>query len=74
MKLETVQIPSLSINLPPKQFEVLHLLCQGLGNKEIGDRLGKAEGTIKVQVRALLERWEFTNRTQLVVAAITGQL
>jgi two-component system, NarL family, response regulator DevR len=56
--------------LEPQQRAVLQLLHDGLTNKEIGQRLGLAEGTIKARMNRLYRRFGVTSRLQLLAAAI----
>ena len=56
-------------DLPPRQREVLTLLCQGHSNKEIGLRLGLAEITVKMHVSAIFRALDVASRTQAVLAA-----
>jgi DNA-binding NarL/FixJ family response regulator len=55
--------------LTPQQFRVLHMLCAGLPNKQIGVRLGVTEATVKAHMRAIMEKFGADNRTQVVVSA-----
>ena len=48
--------------LTPRQREVLHLITEGLSNKEIGRRLGVAEGTVKMHVATILKSIGANNR------------
>lgn len=56
--------------LTPRETEVLGLVANGLGNKEIADRLGTATGTIKIHVQNILEKLSASDRTQAVTIAI----
>jgi PAS domain S-box-containing protein len=56
--------------LTPRQREVLALLRQGLSNREIGQRLALAEGTVKLHVAAIRKRLGAPNRTAAVVQAM----
>jgi DNA-binding NarL/FixJ family response regulator len=56
--------------LTPRETEVLGLVANGLGNKEIADRLGTAPGTIKIHVQNILEKLSASDRTQAVTIAI----
>lgn len=49
----------------PRQNEVLELLRKGFTNQEIATALGVAPSTVKTHVRALCERLEADNRTEL---------
>src|SRR5262245_11853652 len=50
--------------LTPRQLEVLDLMAKGRTNREICDRLGIAEGTVKTHVATLLEALDVANRTE----------
>ena len=43
--------------LTPREAEVLQLLAEGLGNKDIAIRLSISEHTIKFHIRSILESW-----------------
>ena len=58
--------------LSARQGEILHLLAEGLSNKEIAQRLGIAERTAKFHVNALFNRLGSDNRAQAV--AMAGRL
>jgi len=51
-------------SLSPQQFRVLTLVADGLLNKQIADRLGIQERTVKAHLTAIFERLEVRNRTQ----------
>lgn len=48
--------------LTPRQREVLQLITEGMSNKEIGRRLGVAEGTVKMHVATILKAIGANNR------------
>jgi DNA-binding NarL/FixJ family response regulator len=50
--------------LTPRQLEVLDLMAKGRTNREICDRLGIAEGTVKAHVATILEALDVANRTE----------
>jgi DNA-binding NarL/FixJ family response regulator len=56
--------------LTPREEEVLHLLVEGLSNKEIGARLHLTEGTIKNYVSNVIAKLQANDRTHAVVLAI----
>jgi DNA-binding NarL/FixJ family response regulator len=55
--------------LTPQQFRVLVMLCSGLQNKQIGIQLNVAEATVKAHMRAIMEKFGASNRTQVVLIA-----
>lgn len=52
--------------LTSRQQEVLQLLVDGLSNKAIAYRLGISESTVKVHIRAIMERTGVISRTQII--------
>ncbi len=52
--------------LSTRENEVLQLLAQGLLYKEIGQRLGITEGTIKQHIHRIYEKMHVQNRTEAV--------
>ena len=58
------------IALTPREAEVLGWVAEGLGNKEIADRLGTASGTVKNQIQTILGKLKAADRTQAVTIAI----
>lgn len=59
-------------DLTPSERKVLELIGDGLSNREIGDRLGVAEKTIKNHITSLLSKMGLQRRTQ-VAAWVAGQ-
>jgi DNA-binding NarL/FixJ family response regulator len=58
------------VALTMRETEVLELVSQGLGNKEIADRLGTASGTVKMHVQNILDKLGAADRTHAVTMAI----
>nr|WP_314361929.1 response regulator transcription factor [uncultured Achromobacter sp.] len=58
--------------LTPRQQEVLRLMCDGLRNKEISERLSMTEKTVKTHVSAILAALGVLNRTQATLVARRG--
>jgi DNA-binding NarL/FixJ family response regulator len=52
--------------LSPREAEVLELLAQGLGNKQIAWELGLSEHTIKFHTSSIYSKLGVTNRTEAV--------
>lgn len=57
-------------NLSPRELEVLRLIADGLGNKEIAERLEISLSTVKTHVQEILERLRVSDRTQAAVKAL----
>lgn len=53
--------------LTGQERRVLDLIAEGLSNREIGDRLGIGEATVKNYVTAVLRKLGFSRRTQAAV-------
>lgn len=58
------------VALTPREREVLRLLCEGLDNKTIGQRLGLALTTVKSHVQALLAKSAARSRTEMAALAL----
>ncbi|HEY1946384.1 MAG TPA: response regulator transcription factor [Bryobacteraceae bacterium] len=58
------------VALTPREIEVLSLVARGLGNKEVGDRLGTAPGTVKAHVQSILSKLGAKDRTNAVTIAL----
>ena len=56
--------------LTPREEEVLHLLVEGLSNREIAARLHLTEGTVKNYVSAIIAKLQANDRTHAVVTAL----
>ncbi|MNX28122.1 Transcriptional regulatory protein DegU [compost metagenome] len=63
---------ALLLTLTPRQQEVLRLMCDGLRNKEISERLSMTEKTVKTHVSAILATLGVLNRTQATLVARRG--
>ncbi|OKL51495.1 response regulator [Buchananella hordeovulneris] len=59
-------------DLTPSERKVLDLIADGLSNREIGERLGVAEKTVKNHITSLLSKMGLQRRTQ-VAAWVAGQ-
>jgi DNA-binding NarL/FixJ family response regulator len=56
--------------LTPREIEVLRLLGEGLGNKEIASRLGVSEHTVKSHVASIMGKLGAASRTEAVMLGI----
>lgn len=60
--------------LTPRENEVLRLLADGLGNKEIASRLSISEHTIKFHIRSILGKLGASSRTEAVTRGLRSGL
>jgi len=61
--------PALAEDLTPRELEVLQLLADGLSNKQMAQRLGVSEHTVKFHVNAILSKLDAHSRTEAVTRA-----
>lgn len=66
---ETECFPMAQPLLTPRQCEVLDLLCQGLSNKVIGQRLGLSENTVRMHASAVFKSLQVTSRSEAAFVA-----
>lgn len=57
-------------SLTPREREVLACLARGDANREVADRLGISENTVKNHVRAILEKLPAKSRSEAVVVGL----
>ncbi len=62
--------PSLIDDLSRRELDVLRLMAQGLGNREIASRLFISEKTVKSHVTSVFGKLQVTDRTQAVLYAV----
>jgi len=55
--------------LSPREREVLALICEGLGNAQIAERLGISEKTVRNHVSNLFDKLGVWTRAQAIVFA-----
>lgn len=56
--------PGDEVKLSPRETEILELLCEGLANKEIADRLGISTETVRVHLKHIYEKLHVRSRTE----------
>jgi two-component system, NarL family, response regulator YdfI len=56
--------------LTDRELEVLRLLAEGIGNREIAARLGISEHTVKFHISSILGKLSASNRTEAVAHGI----
>ena len=65
----TKTVETLSDPLSEREIEILKVLAQGYTNKEIGERLYLAEGTVKNYISSILQKIGARDRTQAALRA-----
>jgi DNA-binding NarL/FixJ family response regulator len=60
---------ALVLPLSPREREIVSLLGSGASNKEIADRLNRAEGTVKNHITNILTKLDARDRTQAALRA-----
>jgi DNA-binding NarL/FixJ family response regulator len=58
------------VPLTPRETEVLSLVAKGLSNAEVAERIGRAEGTVKVHLKNILQKLGVDHRTEAVTTAV----
>ncbi len=57
-------------DLTPREIEVLRMLAEGLGNREMASRLGISDHTVKFHVSSILDKLGAATRTEAVTLGI----
>lgn len=60
--------------LSRKEREVIELVAKGMTNKEIGNRLGISENTVKNHLKNILDKLHLENRVQAAAFALQNKL
>lgn len=53
------------VNLTPRELDVVRMVAEGYGNREIGERLFISEATVKTHLHAIYEKLGVKGRVQL---------
>lgn len=59
-----------SVDLTPRESEVLVCITKGFSNREIAEELGIAEKTVRIHVSSVLEKMGARDRTQATIYAL----
>ena len=59
-----------SVELTPREAEVLACITKGFSNREIAEELGIAEKTVRIHVSSVLEKMGARDRTQATIYAL----
>lgn len=57
------------VPLSPRERELVGLVREGLKNRDIAERIGVTEGTVKVYLHSVFEKTGVVNRTELAIRA-----
>lgn len=57
-------------SLTEREVDVLQLVAQGWGNRDIAERLGISESTVRVHVSSILAKLQVSSRTQAALYAL----
>ena len=57
-------------DLTPREIEVLRMLAEGLGNREMASRLGISDHTVKFHISSILDKLGAATRTEAVTMGI----
>lgn len=68
--LREVRTPTMRESLTPRETDTLRLVAKGLANREIAERLGVSEVTIKTHVSSVLSKLGLQSRTQAALFAL----
>jgi two-component system, NarL family, response regulator LiaR len=68
--MSVVRLPGTSGPLTEREMDVLRLIAEGQGNKEIALSLGISVSTVKLHVQDLLVKLQAADRTQAAVKAL----
>jgi two-component system, NarL family, response regulator YdfI len=74
LNLQSAEQETLVEPLTPRETEVLQLLGDGLGNKDIAGKLNISEHTIKFHIRSILGKLGATSRTEAVARGLRSGL
>jgi two-component system nitrate/nitrite response regulator NarL len=58
--------------LTKRRRQVATLACCGLSNRQIAEKLGVTEGTVKIHLHAIYEKLDIHSRTELTTALTDG--
>jgi DNA-binding NarL/FixJ family response regulator len=62
------------LELSDREQEILQLVATGIRNKEIADKLGIAEKTVKNHVSNILKALQVNSRTEAAMKAVKAKL
>ncbi|AWN24711.1 DNA-binding response regulator [Deinococcus irradiatisoli] len=72
--LSGVRAPDETVALTPREMDVLRLVADGQGNREIAAALGVSVSTVKLHIQDILRKMQVADRTQAAVKALRSGL
>ena len=69
MLRQDTAVEALAATLTPQELTISRLVAEGLSNREIADRLGIREGTVKLHLHHVYQKLHIGNRIALVLHA-----
>jgi DNA-binding NarL/FixJ family response regulator len=66
--------PTPAETLTPRERQIVRGISSGESNREMAERLGLSEGTIKAHVTAIYDKLGVSNRAELAAVAVTHHL
>ena len=67
---QAAQLATRPDDLTPREIEVLRMLAEGLGNREMASRLGISDHTVKFHISSILDKLGASTRTEAVTMGI----
>ena len=64
--LQNEEVGRFRVALTPREIEIVRMVAQGIGNREVGERLFISEGTVKTHLHTIYEKLGLKGRVQLV--------
>ena len=60
----------MQVAITERERQIIHLISEGLSNKEIGRQLNVCEGTIKIHLHHIFQKLAIHNRSALAALAV----
>ena len=67
--LKQESVGQMLATLTPREVEVVRMVTRGLRNKEVAEKLGITEGTVKIHLHKIYEKFQIDGRLALMVFA-----
>lgn len=74
IKDQIIAVEGINVSLTEREIKIISMIVDGKDNKEIGNSLFIAEGTVKNIITEIISKLQLKDRTQLAVYAVRQQL